>query len=256
MSLPSHGHRILSAIVKILLICNVIKKCTKFPNIINLPFVFILIVIFITVAKSIFSVMVLFGDGGMPTMFRYKVSVLSGDQQENLKWGTPIEIPNLSLPLAAYLPTPFRIYLLNTNRIQCTWFDYFLFLWPLWKITQCGSENLNWGFWCLVWSLIIIFGRSSDLCNHMDIYFIINWFQMTLYNYIKIATSLKKLFWPNFRLRELVYPWYSLHAFYFLHKPWYFLFLIFLAANCFRSSKKVGPIISRSLYKNSQVANN
>ena len=48
-SLPSHRHRILSVVVKILLILNGIKKGTNIPIRINLPLVFILLFIFMLV---------------------------------------------------------------------------------------------------------------------------------------------------------------------------------------------------------------
>ena len=51
MSLPSHGHRFISVVIKLLLICNGIKKGTNYPIKINLPLVFILLIVFIVVLE-------------------------------------------------------------------------------------------------------------------------------------------------------------------------------------------------------------
>ena len=35
------------------------------------------------------------------------------------------------------------------------------------------------------------------------------------------------LFYPNLRLRELIFPWYLLHTFNFVHTLWYLFFSLF-----------------------------
>ena len=92
--------------------------------------------------------------------------------EKNRKSVTPVEIPNFSLPPATDSP-PLRIYLLNTNRRQCTVFGECLWHWLLQNINHHGSEHINWGAWWVFRAWIISSGCSDDLCNQRDVYFII-----------------------------------------------------------------------------------
>ena len=59
----------------------------------------------------------------------------------------------------------------------------------------------------------------------------------------------------NFRLRELVLPWYFLHTFYFVHKQQCFIFRDFSEDNLFSSPRKLAHMLISILSKVLQVNN-
>ena len=63
---------------------------------------------------------------------------------------------------------------------------------------------------------VIFSGGQNDieLVTHK---YKIDWFQTILYTKVTFATSLFFISYPNFRLRELIFPWYFLHTFNFAH---------------------------------------
>ena len=139
----------------------------------NLPLVFILLIIFIIVSEIY--------------ILRYGYIWLLWNtyhiQVQNV-WTfrrTTIKIANWGLLWQFQIrhchrrptPTPFQIYILNTNRRQFTSYGECLCHQPLQIISHRGSEQLNWGDWWLVWDVITSFGRSDDLYNHRYVYFIV-----------------------------------------------------------------------------------
>ena len=116
------------------------------------------------------------------------------------------------------LPPKFRRSLINTNRRQCNGFVECICHQPLQKITHRGSENLNWEAWCLVQDLLISFGRSGDLCNHRDFYFIfigglcpiarcIWWVHGEDFKSAKVCVTVDCRFWRCWCLSETPFSW-------------------------------------------------
>ena len=180
MSFPSHGHRILSVVVKIHLICSGIEQGTNIPIIINLPLVFILLVIFI-----VFSEIYILCDISLWwwwDTYHVQVQTVWFFRQTTSKIANWVLLWQFLIPYfhLRLITPPFQRFLLNTNRINSTGFYECLCHWPLQNITHRCSEYLNWWAWWIFWALFISFRRSNDLFNHSYFYFIVVGVQVTV----------------------------------------------------------------------------
>ena len=71
--------------------------------------------------------------------------------------------------------------------------------------------------------LLMIFENSTIVESSLSVSVVTGYIQhFTLKLHFLLDNFI--LFWTNFILRELVFPWYLLHTFYFVLKLWYFIF--------------------------------